>query len=293
MRITLESRSSQLITLVLLALIWGSSFILMKRGLESFSANQVAAFRMFFATVFFIPVIAKSYQKINKKNAFWLIFVGLIGNFIPAFLFTAAQTQISSSLAGMLNALTPFFALVIGVFLFSSKVRWWNIIGVLTGLAGAIGLIAQGATDVFKGDIRYAALVVLATLFYGATVNIIKNKLSDLRGIETAALAMFFVGPFAGVYLIFSDFQQALESPNFTINLVYVIILAVFGTTLALMAFNTLIQRTSALFASSVTYIVPIFAMLWGVFDGEVITLLQYIFMGVILLGVYMVNKKA
>ena len=290
--ISLNSRSSQIIILFVLALIWGSSFILMKRGLESYNAYQVGAFRMFFAALFFTPIIIKNIRKINRQNAPWLFYVGFIGNFVPAFLFTGAQTQISSSLAGMLNALTPFFALTIGVVVFKNKAKWWNVLGVISGLLGAVGLIAQGATDVFSGDTRFALLVVVATVCYGSTVNVIKHKTSGLNGVEVAALAMAFVGPIAGGYLLSSDFSPALQTADYLENLFYIIILAVLGTSIALMIFNTLVHKTSPLFASSVTYIVPIFAMLWGVADDEIITPLQYLFMGIILLGVYLVNKK-
>ncbi len=288
----LNTRSGQLFSLFALALVWGSSFILMKRGLESYNAYQVGAFRMFFASLFFTPVIVKHIKKVNRQNVFWLLFVGFIGNFIPAFLFTTAQTQISSSLSGMLNALTPFFALAIGYFVFKSNVRWWNVFGVVTGLVGASGLIAAGAQNILSGDIRYAGLVVLATACYGTTVNVIKYKLSDMGGVTVAALAMMFVGPVAAIYLLASDFSPALQTADYLENLAYVVVLAVFGTTLALMAFNTLIHKTSPLFASSVTYIVPIFAILWGVADGETVSLLQYACMGIILLGVYLVNKR-
>lgn len=289
--IKLETKTSQLFTLLVLSVVWGSSFILMKRGLDSFDALQVGAMRMFFAALFFTPLLMRNLKKVTKENLPWLLYVSLIGNLLPAFLFTVAQTHITSSLTGMLNSLTPFFALVVGVVVFKSMIKWWNVIGVFTGLIGAVGLVVKNPNTLLDGEVRYAGLVLIATIAYGSSINIIKHKLSELSPVSVATLALCFAGPIGGVYLLFSDFSMALASPQWGESLIYILILSIVGTSLALIVFNTLIQKSSALFASSVTYIVPIFAMAWGVVDGELITTVQYLCMGVILLGVYLVNK--
>jgi drug/metabolite transporter (DMT)-like permease len=287
----LNKKSWQWVLLLILAFIWGTSFILMKRGLESYSNKQVAAFRMFFSFLIFLPVIIKRIKKINKKNIKSLLLVGFVGNMIPAFLFTKAQTQIDSSLAGILNSLTPLFTLIIGIFLYKSQVKLINIIGLVLGFLGAMGLIYNGTADFLKGSHWYAVFVVIATLCYGISVNEIKYKLKDLDGVTIASLSFFLIGPAAGIMLLFSDFSVALNTENYLRNLGFIAILALFSSVIAVTFFNILIKYTSAIFAASVTYIIPIFAILWGMFDGEKITINEILWGFVILLGIYLVNK--
>lgn len=293
-KIDLTKRYWQWFFLLFLSFLWGSSFILMKRGLESFTNNQVAAIRIFTAFVFFIPFIIRRLRKIKRQNVKSLLVIGFIGNFFPAFLFTKAQTQISSALAGMLNALVPFFALVIGVVIFNDKKSWLNIGGVFVGLIGAIGLIVlgDGVSDIFSGQTGYAFYIVLATLFYAISVNEIKHNVSELDGVTVAALAFMFIGPFAGIYLLFSDFSVAQASQQLVPSLFYVVLLGTFSSFFAVILFNILIKYTTALFGASVTYIIPIFAIFWGIGDGETVSALQLVAMAFIMAGVYLVNTK-
>ncbi|HET6244174.1 MAG: DMT family transporter [Bacteroidetes bacterium] len=279
--------------LLILAFIWGSSFILMKRGLESFSYTQVASLRLFIAFLFLIPFALPHLKMMFGKKAFYIMSVGVIGNGIPAFLFTYAQKGLSSSLTGMLNSLTPLFTLVLGIFVFKSKIKWHNGLGVVVGLTGALGLIAANESNSFNGSFHYASYIILATIFYATSINIIKKHLSEVTSVQIASLALMFVGPFAGIYLFFTDFTTVLFSkPGAFTSLGYVAILAIVGTALSIIVFNILIKMTNAIFASSVTYIIPVFAMLWGIFDNEVISIVQLIWIGIILLGVYLVNTK-
>ncbi len=278
--------------MIFLSFIWGTSFILMKKGLESYTYTQVAAFRIFFSFVFLIPFVIKHFKKLQLKNLKSLIIVGLVGTAIPAFLFTKSQTQINSSLAGMLNSLTPMFTLVIGLFIFKQIPKRRNALGVAIGLVGAVGLMFKGEAGVFDEINIYALFVVLATICYGTSLNEVKYRLAKMGGIAITALSFFLVGPIAGVYLLFSDYSSALATPNYILNLGYIGMLALFSSAIALVLFNTLIKYTTALFASSVTYIIPIFAIFWGILDGEAITLPQLLWIGVILVGVYLVNKK-
>lgn len=283
----------QWLILVALALVWGSSFILMKRGLESFSSDQVAALRMFIAFLFMIPFALKYVKK--EQGQHWKAFLGtgLLGNFIPAFLFTEAETGISSSLTGMLNSLTPLFTLILGVALFRAKTRWVNVIGVILGFAGALGLLTVGAANEVNRNIAYGVYVLIATVCYGLSVNIIKRWLGPINSITITTWALMLVGPPAGIYLFTTDFLQRLtDQPMAWESLGYISVLAVFGTALSVILFNILIKMTSALFASSVTYLIPIVAMGWGVFEGESIMLLHFLWIGLILAGVYLVNRK-
>ena len=281
----------QWIVLLVLSLIWGSSFILMKRGLDAFTNNQVAAFRIFISYLAFLPIAIKHINKLKKENIISLLIVGFIGNAIPAMLFTKAQTRIDSSLAGMLNSLTPMFTLFVGLLFYKSRVLLINIAGILLGLIGAIGLVNNGQ-NILAGGNSYAIFIVVATIFYGISVNEIKFKLPGMSGITIAALSFFFIGPFAGIYLLFTDFSGAINSGFFLPGLGYISILAIFGSFFAVMLFNTLIKYTSAIFGASVTYIIPLFAIMWGVVDGEPFTINNLLWFMVIIVGVYLVNKR-
>ncbi len=290
-KIQLENKAWQWAVLLFLSLIWGTSFILMKRGLESYSHTQVAAFRIFFSFVFMLPVTIKNIRVISRDNVQSLVIVGIIGFAIPAFLFTKAQTRIDSSLAGMLNSLTPLFTLVVGLMAYRSSARWMNVVGLILGLMGAIGLMWNGDLNILKGLNVFALFIVAATICYGINVNEIKFRLMKLSSLEITSLAFLFTGPVAGIYLLFTDFTTVSQTPNYLLNLVYIAILALFSSVIAVLIFNHLIKYTTPLFATSVTYIIPLFAILWGIIDGESIRLIQFFWIAVILLGVYLVNK--
>ena len=290
-KIELENKAWQWAILLFLSLIWGTSFILMKKGLASYSHTQVAAFRIFFSFVFLLPITIKNIKVIRRENIQSLIIVSLIGFAIPAFLFTKAQTRIDSSLAGMLNSLTPLFTLVIGLMAYRTKARWMNIVGLILGLVGAIGLMWNGDLNLLKGINVFALFIVVATICYGINVNEIKFKLMQLTSLEITSLSFLFTGPIAGIYLLFTDFTGVSQTPDYLLNLAYVALLALFSSVIAVLVFNHLIKYTTTLFATSVTYIIPLFAIMWGILDGESIRLIQFIWIGVILFGVYLVNK--
>jgi drug/metabolite transporter (DMT)-like permease len=278
---------------ILLGLVWGSSFILMKRGLEVYPHSQVAALRMTIAFLCLLPVALRYLYKTNSKALKNIFMVGLLGNFIPAFLFTKAQTGLSSSLVGVLNSLTPLFTVIIGFILFRNRSTKTNIIGVFLGLAGAIGLLMVDGTANFGNNFSFGIYVIVATALYATSVNIIKSKLQKLHPVQIASLALFFVGPLAVAYLITTNFTSVVVNhPRALEGLGYIALLAIFGTALSVIIFNKLIQMTSALFASSVTYLMPVVAVMWGVIDHEVIALEHYFWIILILFGVYLVNKK-
>ena len=293
-KINLQNKGWQWVTLIFLSLIWGSSFILMKKGLRSYTHDQVAALRMFISFLAFLPFGIRNLKKVTKENFYSLIVVGFIGSAIPAFLFTKAQTQIDSALAGILNSMTPLFTLIIGLIFYKSSAKLIHIIGIFLGLIGAIGLIAftSGETGIIQNFNYYGLFIVVATICYGINTNHVKYKIKDLSGLELTSIAFMFVGPFAAIYLFFSDFSFARSTDDYILNLGYIAILAVIGTVLALVIFNTLIQKTSAIFGSSVTYVIPVFAIMWGIFDGEKINIFQFFWISLIFLGVYLVNKR-
>ncbi len=264
----------------------------MKKGLLAYNNYQVAAFRVFFSFLLLLPFAIKHFKKITLKNIKSLLIVGFLGIAIPALLFTTAQTYIDSSLAGILNSLTPFFTLLVGIIFYKTKTRLLNIAGVLLGLAGAIGLIVNDFAD-FVGSINWAAsIILLATICYGININEIKAKLSHMNGVEITSLSLVFIGPLAGVYLLFSDYSTVAQHSEKWSSLMYIFLLAAFCSVLALVIFNNLIRFTTAVFASSVTYIIPIFAIIWGEFDGEQLGIGQFLWAILILVGVNLVNRK-
>lgn len=290
-KIQLDNKAWQLAIILFLALIWGTSFILMKKGLESYSHTQVAAFRIFFSFVFMLPVTIKNIKVIRRDNIQSLIIVGIIGFAIPAMLFTKAQTRMDSSLAGMLNSLTPLFTLVVGLLFYRSSARWMNVVGLFMGLTGAIGLMWNGDLNILKGINVFALFIVAATICYGININEVKFKLAQLSSLQITSLAFLFTGPIAGVYLLLTDLSPASQTPDYMLNLIYIALLALFSSVIAVLIFNHLIKYTTPLFAASVTYIIPLFAIMWGMIDGESIRLVQLLWIALILLGVYLVNK--
>lgn len=281
--------------LLVLALIWGSSFILMKRGLFAegvpmLSAWQLATVRLSVAWLALSPFLIRHHAYL--RSHFWpLLGAGVLGNGIPAFLFATAQSRIDSSLSGMLNSLTPLMTLLAGVLLFGTRVRGIHVLGILLGLVGAAGLIlaARGGGPLDMN--AYALMPVLGTVCYGLSGNIVKRHLYGLPPIATAALALTFVGPVSLMLVAGSGLGDTLATvPGSGRALGFVVLLAVMSSALALVLWNMLLQHTSALRASSVTYLMPVVAIGWGVLDGELIGLRELGMIALVLSGVYIVG---
>lgn len=277
-----------------LALTWGSSFILMKRGLDAFSSGQVAALRISIAFLFMLPLGIRHFNGEIWKNWLGAAGMGIFGNLLPAFLFTKAETMISSALTGMLNSLTPLFTLITGLILFRVRVKPWQIVGIVVGLAATFVLLNAGEKEESSSNaLLGGGMVMLATLFYGLSVNIIKSKLSHMNPVAATLLALTIIGPVAMIYLFSTDFIHVMQThPLAWQSLGFITILAVFGTALSVIVYNILIRDAGVLFAASVTYAIPIVAMLWGVFDGEWINWIHIVAICGILSGVWMVNRK-
>lgn len=293
MKLDFSNKVVQLVTLILLALTWGSSFILMKKGLIYFSATEVAAYRMTIAMTVLLPISLRNLSVI-RGNFRPLLLVGLFGSAIPSFLFAIAQTEIPSALSGILNSLTSLFTLVIGVIVFRIPALRMQVLGVLIALVGALGLIGFANLLEFGTYGRYALLVVLASGCYGVGVNIIKSQLQEMRPTHITSLSFLMVSPVLALYLFtMTDFTTKLSTNSESwLGLLYISILGIIGTALAVIIFNRLIKETTAVFASSVTYLIPVVALGWGLFDGETMEASQLIFMVMILVGVFLINKK-
>jgi len=288
----LNKKIWQWTVLIFLALTWGSSFILMKRGLEVYSHTVVAALRISITFLVLFPFAIKLFKKVEKEYWIYIILTGIIGNGIPAFLFTLAQTKVSSSLSGMLNSLVPILALIIGALLFKAKPTITQITGVIIGLTGAVGLIFSKGFDIQNTNISYTTYILIATICYALSVNIIKTYLKEVNSLTITALAFLTIGPFAIAYLFTTDFIYVSINNSTAISaLAYISLLSIFGTAISVILFNMLIKKTSTLFATSVTYLIPIVAIFWGLSDGEIINITQLISVIITLLGIYFINK--
>jgi len=292
----LVERKSQFVNwslLIIIALIWGSSFILIKQGLKSFSPVQVGSLRIFISFLALIPFIFFiKLQQLETRDFKNLGLVALFGSGIPPFLFAFAQTKINSSVAGILNALVPLFTLLLGVFLFNTKINLLKILGVLIGLVGSVGLILFNSDGSFKGNYSYTLLIILAGVCYATGANLLKHKLEHLKPVTITTVCFFFIGPLSGVAIFSSDFISIMKTGKEAwIALGYLTLLGVIGTAYALFLFNMLIQRTNALFASMVTYLIPMVAVAWGLLDNELLGTIQLLGLGIILMGIYLSSK--
>jgi drug/metabolite transporter (DMT)-like permease len=266
----------------------------MKKGLLAFDPGEIAALRIFSASLFLLPIAVKNVKEIKTRKHWLFLFAsGFLGSLIPAFLFPMAQTRIDSAVSGVLNALTPFFTILIGAILVKAKFNYRVKIGILIGFGGSILLVTAGtAGDALRID-YYALLIVLATILYGFNVNILKYYLGDIGPIHITSFSMMMIGPFSLVYLIFySDVIQTLQHnvQNF-IPLFYIVFLGVVGTAISLIIFNKLVKITNIVFSSSVTYLIPIVAVIWGLIDNEVLLSQHYLGMVFIIIGVLLANK--
>ena len=280
------------ILLLLVALTWGTSFILIKKTLTTFSVTEVAAGRLFLATLFFVPIMIRSRHQIPTDRYRYLLISALTGYIIPAFLFAQAGTRLNSSLSGMLNSLSPLCTLIIGVLFFAQPRRPLQIAGILLGLLGSSFLIFSKATGSLNVADPYAFLILSATVLYGININTISRHLSHLPSLAMTAWTFAFIGPIAFVFLLTSDFfPKIVASENIQPSL-FLLGLGVVSSGLASVMFNRIVQLASGLFAASVTYLIPIVAISWGIFDGERISFQQYLGMGIILTGIYLVNRR-
>lgn len=295
----IQSKSSSTLLLawtllIILSIIWGSSFILMKKGLLAFDPGEIAALRIFSAALFLLPVAIRNLREIKTRKHWLFLFAsGFLGSLIPAFLFPMAQTRIDSAVSGVLNALTPFFTILIGAILVKAKFNNRTKIGILIGFGGSILLVTAGSGGEILQINYYVLLIVLATILYGFNVNILKYYLGDIRPIHITSFSMMMIGPFSLVYLIFyADVIQTLrhDVQNY-IPLFYIVFLGVAGTAISLILFNKLVKITNIVFSSSVTYLIPIIAVIWGLIDGEELYFQHYLGMIFIIIGVLLANK--
>jgi drug/metabolite transporter (DMT)-like permease len=289
-----NSRGTAIMLFIILTLIWGTSFILIMLGLEVFPADQVGALRVVSASVFLFP-LAITRLKDLQLHHYWKLFVtGMIGIFIPAFLFAIAETRLSSSVTGIMNTLTPIFTVLISAILFKQRFRPIAIVGIVLGFAGTLLLSLSQANGKITGFNSFALLIVAATFCYASNVNFVKFKIPDLNALTITSVSVLLIGPLAFIYLFgFTDFTHRLTTQEDAWrSFGFVVLLGCMSTAVATVLFNRLVKMSTPLFASSVTYTLPIVAVMWGLVYHETLEVGHYIGMIAIIGGVYLANRK-
>ncbi|WP_310394895.1 DMT family transporter [Hymenobacter sp.] len=284
--------------LLVLAAIWGTSFILMKKGLLVFSATELGATRVSVAALLLLPFALRHVGGVARSRFKWLALSGVVGTLMPAFLFAYAETKLASGLAGVLNALTVAFTLLMGALLFGQRLTGLRVLGIALGLVGTVVMLLLGGsggsdTPTGEGNAWYGLYIVAATLGYGVSVNVIKHKLGGLTPMAVTAVLLLLIGGPALAYLLLGTaFLHKLATvPGSWTAFGYIALLATMSTAVAMVLFNQLIQQSTALFASSSTYLIPIVALAWGALDGETFNLWHLLGMVVILAGVLIIHR--
>lgn len=278
----------------ILGLTWGSSFILIKKTLQVFGPVQVACLRLSITAIALAPVAWRRRAAVQWARWPYYLAVGLLGTAIPAFLFAFAQRKVSSSVAGMLNTLTPLFTLVLGIVFFRAKVIWAKVLGVSIGLAGAAVLILLGQQGALSGSIWHSLLIVLATVCYGANLNVVATCFPKEDTLTLSAVSYTMVGlPALAILGFGTDFGQHLyaDTQSALAGLGYATILSLGGTVIASVLFFKLVQQTSAVFSSMVAYLMPVVALGWGLLDGETLTVFHLLGIALIMTGVYLSRR--
>lgn len=288
----MNNQQKKWLYLSMLSIVWGSSFILMKKALIGLTPIQMGALRILIAGLFLLLIGFKSLKKIQKKHYKHIVTTSLLGTFFPVFLFAYAVKGIDSSIASILNSLTPFNTFIFGALAFGFTFKKKQLLGIFIGLVGTIILILEGSDLNPNQNYWFSILVVIASIGYALNVNIVKKYLYDLNALSIVAGNFLLLVVPAFVVLLFTGFFNTLEFTQTRLtSLGYITILAVFGTGIAKIFYNKMVHLASPIFASSVTYLIPIVAVFWGILDGEKLSLIQLFAGVIILLGVYLVNK--
>ncbi|HNE30215.1 MAG TPA: DMT family transporter [Saprospiraceae bacterium] len=276
--------------LLVLSLIWGSSFILIKKGLAGFGYVEAATIRLVSAGLLFLPFGIANRRNIPPEKRLYVLLAALLGMVFPAYLFCLAQQQVQSSVAGILNALTPAFTFVFSMLFFHTTYKIRQVVGLLLGLACAIMLALERADSALRFN-WYAGLIVLATAFYGLNINLIKNKLGGIPAPTLSTVSVSVAGLLAFLLVLLPNLGHYTVTEASAAPFLALVTLGMLGTALAQLLHYKLISRTSALFGSSPTYIIPVVAVLWGVLDGEPFRLVHALSIGGILLAVILIRR--
>jgi len=281
------------ILLIVLTVIWGSSFILIKKSLEHFNPFQVGALRVLIAGIILLPIAISKYKLFPKKHLKWLLLAAFTGNFIPMFLFPIAETEVSSSIAGIINSMMPIFVIIVGALVWKFETTKIQIVGTLISFTG-VCLLAFGGSDGGEFKLIPILLLLLATLCYAVSTTTVKSKLMEVSSTILSAFVFSFVLFFPSIIaLAFTGFFSTFSfDENHMLGLMFVSLLSIFGTGLAMMMNYRLLKVSSPLFASTVTLLMPIVAIIWGILDGEKLTVMQFVGAAVIIAGLVFLRTK-
>ena len=278
---------------IMLSIIWGSSFILMKEGLKNLSAYQVASLRIVFSGIVLLPTAIKCIRHIPKDKLLTIFLSGLLGSLLPAYLFCVAEEGIDSALAGTLNSLTPIFVIITGAVFFNSKASANKVLGIIISFTGSILLLLSKGHMQENQNLLYISYVVLATIFYGINVNMVHRHLHHIPSLQIAAVALTLNAIPALAVLSFTGyFNLPLTNNGILLSTGAAAVLGIFGTAVASVIFYMLVKRAGAVFASMVTYGIPVVAIIWGVIYKEEVGWKQVLCLLLILTGVYVANRK-
>lgn len=283
-----------IILFIVLSLIWGTSFILIKQGLKVFGPEEVGAIRVAAAAFFLLPFAVVRIRELKSTHLGKLLVSGLLGVFFPSFLFALAQTKLPSSVTGIANSLTPIFTLIIGALVYGQRFKRESVIGILIGLAGTVVLISAKSNGGFGEVNAYLFLVILACTMYATNLNFVKYKIPDLQPMTITSVSIMLIGILAATFLLgFTDFINTLDTqPGAWKAFGFVCLLGLMSTAVAMFLFNHLVKLSTPLFTSSTTYVIPVVAVMWGLLDNEKLFLGHYIGMTAIIGGVYLANRK-
>lgn len=273
---------------------WGSSYFFIKRALVAFDPFQVGSMRLALTFICFIPFALVRLKQVRRKHWLPLLIVGIFGSTLPAFLFPIAQTQLSSSFTGVLSSTTPIFTLALGALFFSLQLSRQKVIGVAIGFFGAVTLIVLAGSGALEGHPIYALLACLATVFYALSSNTINTYLVELGTIAISSIAFLLIGVPATIFALQSGVVEVFQTNKEALHsFVYVVALAVMGTAMATIFFFKLIKMSGVVFASTISYIIPCFAVLLGFLDGEPLTWVHTVGMSLILMGIYLTSRRS
>jgi drug/metabolite transporter (DMT)-like permease len=291
----MSKNNKKWVYLIVLSFIWGSSYILIKKTLIGISPLQLGSLRVVFTTLTLLIFGFSSLKKIPKNKWKWIFITGYIGSFFPSFFFAFAQTEIDSGVAAILNSLTPLATLIIGVSFYKFFIDSKQIMGVIIGLVGSFLLIYEGSTINPNQNLLFVGFIVTASICYAISVNMLKAHLQDVPAISIALGNFICILPPAIIILFCSGFTDInmINDSEVQNSIFYIIILSIFGSAFAKVLFNKFIQIASPVFASSVTYTLPLVAIMWGVLDGESISASQLLATAIILIGVFLANRKS
>ena len=280
-------------TLIILSVIWGSSYILIKKGLTGLTPVQLGSLRVIITTILIAPIGYNKIKHIPKNKMKWVAISAFVGSFFPAYLFAFAETEISSSVTAVMVSLTPLFTLLISVIIFGEELLKKQVIGVIIGFLGIIVLINNELLS-SSFNILYVMFIVLAAFCYAVNANLLKYKLPNIPALGIVFMSFLFMFIPAFIVLFFSDFPFSDFTSNTLIleSIVYIVILALFGTAIAKVLYIKLLAISTPVFSVSTTYLMPVVAIFWGLLDGEDFKLIQFVGTSIILIGVYLVTKK-